>query len=344
MADDKEIARRIVDQQEYWGGTFGINESALSVEMANYVMNNPGVVYWVLVLLQERGYAAKTIIKVTRDFIDQTVQSVFINIGLTPNGKILVEKINQIIKCDVSGNAAAARCLKIQTVINTGAKAVGEVGKVKTESVGEDNPRKLSDVEMNWYVNYDASKDVFLGGVKKPFRPEVCWQLPRKGSGYVVYSPNDLTNEGRKSQGKRLLNDKYGFDQIGTKETIEGMIRIAREWNALHPDRLLQYGDISRPGGINTPDHGTHNTGKAFDMRPLRNDAQLGNVPTPNDSSYHRDLTKEFILLVRKLYPINEFYYNDKQIYNDAEFKGFVSRSDGHDNHLHVMFPGGKEK
>ncbi|MGI8787729.1 MAG: hypothetical protein ACR2HG_08225 [Pyrinomonadaceae bacterium] len=164
--------------------------------------------------------------------------------------------------------------------------------------------------------------------------------LPVSGVGFVIYNPDDFKND--KSY-KALKDTEYGYDQIGTKETIEAMMRIAKEWNALHPDRLLQYGDISRPGGINTPDHGTHNNGKVFDVRPLRNDSQTGNAAklTYGDPTYDRNLTKEFILLVRKLYPGTKFYFNDKKIWEDREFNSFVERRGGHDNHLHVIFPGG---
>lgn len=53
--------------------------------------------------------------------------------------------------------------------------------------------------------------------------------------------------------------------------------------------------------------------------------------------------SKEFIRLVRRLYSTNEFYFNDAGIYGKSEFSGFVTKAGGHDDHLHVMFPGGKE-
>ena len=143
---------------------------------------------------------------------------------------------------------------------------------------------------------------------------------------------------------KRFWTDKYGYDQIGTKETVEAMIQIAREWKVLHSDRLLQYGDVSRPGGINTPDHSEHNTGKAFDMRPLRKDGRLEGLTHGQKSVYSFELTKEFILLAVRLYPGTTVYFNDKALYQeDAHTKNIVDPSPKHDDHLHVMFPGGKE-
>lgn len=209
-------------------------------------------------------------------------------------------------------------------------------------------PRKLSDAEMNFYSNYNEGKLIFyergrktgilhsFGGKRNNFDSNICWELPTSGAGFVVYNRDDLKDVAD-------LKDKKGLDQIGTKETIDAMINIAKEWRVSHADRLLQYGDISRPGGINTPDHGTHNNGKVFDVRPLRNDSQVGDSAklTYNDSSYDLGLTKEFILLIRRLYPGTKFYFNDSKIYGNREFSSFVTKMGGHDNHLHVIFPGG---
>lgn len=121
------------------------------------------------------------------------------------------------------------------------------------------------------------------------------------------------------------------------------MINLASQWDSKHSNRKLQYGDISRPGGINTPDHGTHMTGKAFDMRLLRKDSATGGFTYKQNAIYDQALTKELILLTVRLYPGTTFYFNDPQISkNDSQTKNIVSPSDSsHDNHLHVMFPGG---
>ena len=127
------------------------------------------------------------------------------------------------------------------------------------------------------------------------------------------------------------------------------MMFIAREW-AVHPQninpvRKLEYGDVSRPGGVNTPDHDTHMTGKAFDMRLIRKGESNGIGFTYKDESiYSLPLTKEFILFVVKFYPGTEYYFNDPALWDkDNDTNKIVKRSGGHDNHLHVMFPGGKE-
>jgi len=109
------------------------------------------------------------------------------------------------------------------------------------------------------------------------------------------------------------LNDKHGYDQIATKETIEAATLIAREYSS--SGKSLQYGDFSRPGGINTPDHGTHNVGMAWDMRPLRKSNAVTplklNEKTFDHPDYDREATKNFIRMVRRLFPEATFYFND---------------------------------
>lgn len=340
--DDAAVARNILNKHK--GYLYGIYVENLAKELSEQVSYNPGIVNLVFVELQNQGYDSNTIIKVARAFLDATNPTVLSYIAKTPDGSILLATVHRTLKCDVPGNAAAARCVKIQIAfaVTTGSPEVKPNHQPNSDTL----PRRLSESEMQFYRDYNQTKDVMWNLVKKKwntngprvkFNESVCWELPISGIGFVVYNRDDL-------KGKR--NDRYGYDQIGTKETIDAMIRIAKEWNAIYPNRLLQYGDISRPGGINTPDHGTHMNGKAFDMRPLRNDNQTGNaakVPSPNSPAYDRNLTKEFIRLVLKLFPGTEFYYNDSEIYRDKEFLRTVSYMAGHDDHLHVMFSGGKE-
>ena len=111
----------------------------------------------------------------------------------------------------------------------------------------------------------------------------------------------------------------------------------------MQSDQKLQIGDLSRPGGIITPDHHGHRTGKIFDIRPLRNPSAVDGLPlTYSDKRrYSVELTKIFIRFVRKSNLVNLIRFNDGDIANDQEFRGFVLK-DGkgtvHDNHLHLEF------
>ncbi len=111
----------------------------------------------------------------------------------------------------------------------------------------------------------------------------------------------------------------------------------------------MQIGDLSRPGGLDTSQHKGHEDGKIFDMRPLRNDsltgagAQLTYYAPGNKTQIHpnydRELTKEFIKLVRKLHPNVYVLFNDPEIAGQGEFTFVHSDNSGiHDNHLHLEF------
>ena len=77
-------------------------------------------------------------------------------------------------------------------------------------------------------------------------------------------------------------------------------------------------------------------------MRLLRKDNSVGGFSYTQASIYSQELTKAFILFVVKLYSGTRILFNDKQLNEfDKETRDFVNPSKGHDNHLHVIFPGG---
>ncbi len=187
-------------------------------------------------------------------------------------------------------------------------------------------PRKLGDDEMP------------TSGI---ISADICWELPEHGLGFVAYNRNDL--------GKHASRKKYPKghpragktlpDQVGRRETIDRIMTIAAMWYDIYSDRPLQIGDIAFPGGYHHPDHESHDPGNSFDMRPLRNDAQLKPC-TWGDPSYNRGLTKEFIRIVVKTQPVKLIYFNDKQIRSDPEFNRIVKYCEDHNDHLHITFNG----
>jgi N-acetylmuramoyl-L-alanine amidase/peptidoglycan hydrolase-like protein with peptidoglycan-binding domain len=219
-------------------------------------------------------------------------------------------------------------------IINHLCLAPSKTAQISNSSVI--NIRELSKNEIDYYKNIDKTQKWVDSNGKKAlnnlWKDDIIWELPEKGVGYINYNRNDSI--GKPSD----YNDTMYLDEIGTKETIEKIIEIGREWNKLHADQPLQIGDLSRPGGIDTPDHATHMNGKAFDMRPLRKTDGDGGFKYTDTAIYSQDLTKEFIRMVRNLYPATTFYFNDDVIYKAKEFSSFVSKQAGHNNHLHVMF------
>ena len=113
---------------------------------------------------------------------------------------------------------------------------------------------------------------------------------------------------------------------------------IAGIWNRDNHNGLIQIGDLSRPGGLDTTQHEGHEDGKIFDMRPLRNDGLTGPLDF-NSPSYSQESTKEFIRSVKRLYPSSRIIFNDPDIAGQGEFNYVESDNQHiHDNHLHIEF------
>lgn len=304
---DKHFVDRFLIRDSFYAG-----ELAKDVVFQIYLFQL-GVAFHVFSQLQKRQFASSDIVNVARGVVDSFTQTQLNAYATLKDGLLLIKIMALILRTSLPQNAASPRAIKLNGAI----QSVQPKPKPNVVAV------QLSQTEITWYETYAKEKGL-------SFDASITWDLPTSGTGFTTYNIDDL-------KGKK--GDDYGYDQIGTKETIDAMINIGVEWNKLHADRLIQYGDVSRPGGMDTPDHSTHMDGKAFDMRPLRNDANVGSagrVPTPSDPAYNRAYTKEFMLLVRKLYPGTTIYYNDSTINNDAAFS-FVTRMSHHDDHLHVM-------
>ena len=140
--------------------------------------------------------------------------------------------------------------------------------------------------------------------------------LPANDKGYTTYN-----------------ND--GNDHYGTAHTIKALQTISAKWNETHPESKLQIGDISKKGGGHLAPHGSHRKGIDADIRPFRKDGKLAPLNAVADpQNFDRDKTREFIKLVKKLYPNTVILFNDKQLINE----GLTKKWKGHDNHLHIHF------
>ena len=139
-----------------------------------------------------------------------------------------------------------------------------------------------------------------------------------------------------------FLREPGGATQFGTLEGITALIDLAREWNQKHPEVNLQYGHISREGGIaffstvNPGElaHETHRDGRTVDVRPIRKDNQMRGVDLREDP-YDRARTKELVLLIRERHPGVDIIFNDQTFIN----ANLTRRFKGHFDHLHVRLP-----
>lgn len=138
--------------------------------------------------------------------------------------------------------------------------------------------------------------------------------LPPSGTGFVTYN-------------------RDGNDQYGTAQTIRALETIAARWAEKHPDIPLSIGDISRSGGGKLEPHASHQRGIDVDFRPLRKDGQ--SAPTNfNAQAYDRERTREFIKLVKEVYPNANIIFNDPVLIGEGLTRAFK----GHNDHVHVSF------
>lgn len=284
-------------------------------------------------------------IDVSRAFLDALSPAQTSHILKDTPGAILLVRVKGFLSCFSEQFKSAARCMKIDAAFGS---VTGQVGaRVVRQSNQTPEPRQLSKGEIDFYIERGQNQPLYRStkrglialaeSNRRLFNRDVVWELPEKGVGYVVYNRNDI---GGNNPTAKKIGDEKGLDQIGTKVTIERIFRIAQEWNALYSDRPLEIGDISRPGGINTTEHSTH-VGNEFDVRAQSKSktvAPLNIIKSPAD--YDQPLTKQFILLVRKLYPGTEFLFNDSELNSrDRDVSSFVNPAGGHDDHLHVILP-----
>jgi peptidoglycan hydrolase-like protein with peptidoglycan-binding domain len=150
--------------------------------------------------------------------------------------------------------------------------------------------------------------------------------LPDGGTGFNVF-----------------LREAGGATQFGTERVIKQLVSLASAWNERHPEVNVQYGHISRKGGIpffSTVNpgklaHETHRDGRTVDIRPIRKDNAMS--PTDVDqSSYDPVRTRELVMLIRERHPGVRILFNDDNLIA----AGFTKFFKNHHDHLHVRLPG----
>jgi peptidoglycan hydrolase-like protein with peptidoglycan-binding domain len=141
---------------------------------------------------------------------------------------------------------------------------------------------------------------------------------------------------------KTFLREPGGATQFGTEKGINQLIELARAWNEIHPEVDIQYGHISRKGGIpffstvrpGKLAHETHRDGRTADIRQIRKDNAMAATDI-DSSSYDQARTRELVLLIRSKFPGVGILNND----DDFITEGLTRFSKGHRDHLHVFLP-----
>jgi penicillin-insensitive murein DD-endopeptidase len=133
-------------------------------------------------------------------------------------------------------------------------------------------------------------------------------------------------------------NNRTDNSHFATQVVHDLLIKVAGLWHDLHPDNPISIGQLSHKGGGNFPPHKQHQLGVEADMRPLSKDGQ--DVPLNFSSAdYSRDLTREFVQLLRANARMRRVFFNDPKLMQES----LTSRAKGHNDHLHLWFEDAQE-
>lgn len=345
----QKAARELIEKHTSTGlfGSSWLDNDGLGKELTANISDCPELVKSVFSQLGSGGklYTAQTMLDNLND--EQLTRA-----AASAEGKQILSDIKQSFSANIeyqkswgdffaSKDKVAADQQRIQRIDTALAKALVTDARKETPTEANVQSREIAATELPAGSN-----------------PEIRWELPEKGTGYVTYNRND---SGTTIKDKAKITDlnsqspystKKVYDQIGTKETIERIQNLAAEWNTMYPNTPIEIGDMSLPGGVDTTDHKGHQNGKIIDIRPIRTDDKWGEWGHKGGSltfpQSDVEKTKDLVMLILKQYPNAKIIYNDKRIYNDPKFKGKIShdpeykigtKSAVHDNHLHVEFP-----
>jgi penicillin-insensitive murein endopeptidase len=128
-------------------------------------------------------------------------------------------------------------------------------------------------------------------------------------------------------------NNRTNDSHFATQVIHDRLIMVAGMWHELHPDNPISIGQISHKGGGNFPPHHQHKLGVEADMRPLSKNGQDLHL-TFSSAEYSRDLTREFVTLLRSNARMHRVFFNDPKLIAES----LTSHATGHDNHLHLWF------
>lgn len=130
-----------------------------------------------------------------------------------------------------------------------------------------------------------------------------------------------------------VTNNRTNDSHYLTQAVHDLVIAIAESWYEQHPDVPISIGQCSHKRGGNFPPHHQHKLGVEADVRPFRKDGH--DLPVTYQSPvYDRDLTREFVKLVRAKAHMYRIFFNDHVLRTEM----LTSHALGHDNHLHLWF------
>ena len=130
-----------------------------------------------------------------------------------------------------------------------------------------------------------------------------------------------------------VTNNRTNNSHFATQVVHDLLIKIAGLWHDGHPDHPISIGQLSHQGGGKFPPHKQHQLGVEADMRPLSKSGQDLQL-TFKSAQYSRELTREFVKLLRANARMHRVFFNDPKLIDES----LTSRAKGHNNHLHLWF------
>ncbi len=143
-------------------------------------------------------------------------------------------------------------------------------------------------------------------------------------------APRDVTTQ--LADGNGIMGYYAASKRFGTQSTVKALRHVGAIWAKRHAAPRIGVGDISLNGGGDIPGHGSHETGRDVDLRPVQKNGKEGPV-TWHSPQYSRALTQELVDLLR----VNGVVQVKLIFFNDPQIEG-TSYWVNHDNHLHVRF------
>ncbi len=148
-------------------------------------------------------------------------------------------------------------------------------------------------------------------------------RLPAAGTGYYTYDPRTQAEPGG-------LGTRWG-----TARLVREMLDLGRWWVRAHPGAgPLGIGDLARAGGGSIDGHASHQNGLDVDIRLPRRDRSR---QAADPATYDRALTQAVVDRVVRRGASLVLVGHSLDVRGHA---GVVMRWPGHDDHLHVRFPG----
>lgn len=186
MPDDKTEAEQIL--RRFAGDANGVAAYLLQI-----AATKSGVVYWVFELIEHRtaGDLACRFLKQATSPLFSTTQTL-----VQTNDGIITARV---ILWNLKNRSPGILCYLTQTEIAAFEMLVNNA-QIKPNN-NTSQPRKLSQTEMDFYVNYNQTPDVMWNlkngkwnqaGPRVTFNPDICWDLPANGNGFTTYNTDDL--------------------------------------------------------------------------------------------------------------------------------------------------------